>query len=497
MSKFDLKAHWEALDGKKKSMVAVGGALVAILLLSSVFSSDPEKPQEVQQADARKKGYENTFFADDRGLADMETLNAKVAALSKQVKQQNQGYEETQKQLRELNIALQEYKQLFSDPQKMQSMESRFNQLKENLESLSAFYNKQFAEIKAGNQSVPQTSSKKDGESSGKFDETITTDTELFESASPQPQLTPPSADPFDSFTPTIISQSANDQLQSQLVSSTPNASTAVMDDDGIPKPIKSVSIVAGDIAPPKQQQAADRRRPQKKSATNEFNTQRDLIDSGRKESSEVYIPSGSILRGVLLNGVDAPTEGPNPHPVVIRLDADGLLPNGHTFPFADCRVLAEIRGEINSERGLGRTLTLSCIWNGGDVVDVELNGYLVGGDGSTGIRGKLVTKEGQIIKKSLIAGTLGGIGSAATPQQRNSVQTGDNAGGVSFVAPPMSQIAKTGVYQGASNAADRVAQYYIDQLDQIFPFVEIPALREAHIVLTSGLKLPTQPSNG
>ncbi|MCG8026307.1 MAG: conjugal transfer protein TraB, partial [Candidatus Thiodiazotropha endolucinida] len=42
----------------------------------------------------------------------------------------------------------------------------------------------------------------------------------------------------------------------------------------------------------------------------------------------------------------------------------------------------------------------------------------------------------------------------------------------------------------GASAALTRLADYYMDMADQIFPVVEVDAGRQIDIVLTSGFKL-------
>lgn len=495
MSINELKDKWEALPGKKKGQYVLFGSIAVILLASYLFTGEEKKRPTIAEQRANEKGYDVEIFGDDRGLADLEELNSKVDSLSRLVSEQVKGYEETSKQLRETNLAISEYKQMFDDPEKMTSLETRLKRLNDKIEQVNQFTNEKLAEMKNG-QNVRSDGTKQSKavdqepkDSSIKADSSNSKQSEVV-----QDDPFASSSDPFESFSRPVVEQTAEQQLSGKLSDESEVKSSMSTDETGGPQTIRTVGVVAGDLNGSSRESMSQDGRNKVSGNTNEFNTRRDLIANQEKEEKEIYIPAASILQGVLLNGVDAPTEGPNPHPVVIRINSEGLLPNGHKFPFQDCRVLAEIRGEINSERGLGRTVTLSCIWNNGEVVDMDISGYLVGADGSAGIRGKLVTKEGQIIKKSIIAGTLGGIGQAATPQTRNSVQTGENAGGIDFVAPPLSQIAKTGVYQGASNAADRVAQYYIDQLDQIFPFVEIPALREADIVLTKGIKLPTQP---
>lgn len=46
-------------------------------------------------------------------------------------------------------------------------------------------------------------------------------------------------------------------------------------------------------------------------------------------------------------------------------------------------------------------------------VIEAKLDSYAVGEDGKAGVRGRVVSKQGQIIAKSLMAGFLGGVSEA------------------------------------------------------------------------------------
>jgi conjugal transfer pilus assembly protein TraB len=65
--------------------------------------------------------------------------------------------------------------------------------------------------------------------------------------------------------------------------------------------------------------------------------------------------------------------------------------------------------GDLSSERAYLRGETFSCIREDGGVIEAQLDSYAVGEDGKAGVRGRLVSKQGQMVAKSLIAGFLGG----------------------------------------------------------------------------------------
>ena len=123
-------------------------------------------------------------------------------------------------------------------------------------------------------------------------------------------------------------------------------------------------------------------------------------------------------MRVVLLAGLDAPTGGQaqnNPHPILMRVLDPAQLPNRYMADMKDCVVTANGYGDISSERAYIRTDRLSCIDQKGGAVDVSLKGYVAGEDGKAGMRGRLVSKQGQALANAFLAGIGSGIGQAFT----------------------------------------------------------------------------------
>ena len=113
-----------------------------------------------------------------------------------------------------------------------------------------------------------------------------------------------------------------------------------------------------------------------------------------------------SFTRGTLLGGLDAPTGGQsqsNPHPVLIRLSDNSFLPNRFRAEYRECFVVAAGYGDISSERAYLRTESLSCVRTDGATLEVKIQGSIYGEDGKVGMRGRLVTKQGQMLALSLI----------------------------------------------------------------------------------------------
>ncbi len=201
------------------------------------------------------------------------------------------------------------------------------------------------------------------------------------------------------------------------------------------------------------------------------------------------YIPAGTFTRGVLLGGLDAPAGGQaqsNPHPVLIKLQDNSILPNKFRTRTRECHVVGAGYGDISSERAYIRLETLSCVLKYGKIIEVAMQGYVAGEDGKTGMRGRLVTKEGQLLGRAFLAGLGSGIGSGLS-QSVTTLSTSP-LGATQSVDP--GKVLEHGAYSGVGKAMDRLAQYYITLAEKTFPVVEIAAGRSVDVVLTKGIAL-------
>lgn len=201
------------------------------------------------------------------------------------------------------------------------------------------------------------------------------------------------------------------------------------------------------------------------------------------------YLPV-SFTRGRLLGGLDAPTGGQsqaNPHPVLIRLSDNSVLPNRFRGEYRECFVVAAGYGDISSERAYLRTESLSCVRADGATLEVRIQGSVYGEDGKVGMRGRLVTKQGQMLANALLAGVVSGIGQ------------GLSTANTTYSTTPLGSVASTdsnadayraGLGSGVGKALDRLAQYYIKLAENTFPVIEVDAGREIDVVITKGVRI-------
>ena len=215
------------------------------------------------------------------------------------------------------------------------------------------------------------------------------------------------------------------------------------------------------------------------------------------KEKEAINIPAGTILTGVLLNGLDAATgkkARKDPFPVVVRIQHDAIMPNLFSADVKECFATLAGYGDLSSERAYLRGEKFSCITEDEETIEIDFPSYAVGEDGKAGIRGRLVSKEGSLIAKTALAGFLGGVAEAFGSSPVPVIQT-DPSSTPLFQDNFTSDTVNYGVAKGASAVAERLADYYMDLADQIFPVIEIDAGRKIDIVITSGIKLKNKES--
>ncbi len=212
------------------------------------------------------------------------------------------------------------------------------------------------------------------------------------------------------------------------------------------------------------------------------------------------YLPAGAVFEGVLLNGMDAPTSSvtrKQPVPALVRIKSESILPNLMSMGEADireCFLVIGGFGVLATERAQLRTETLSCVREDGHVIEAELEGYAVGEDGKVGMRGRLVSKQGSMIAKSLASGFLAGFGQAIAPTQVPQLNVSPGSS-TQYQSIDMAAAAQAGVGKGISEASQMVAQFYLDMAKEMFPVIEVDAGRKVSIVTLRGIQLTPRDS--
>ena len=237
--------------------------------------------------------------------------------------------------------------------------------------------------------------------------------------------------------------------------------------------------------------------------------TESDKDKAGKEKKAAVgdaqaYIPAGSIVTGTILSGGDFPTNKAgfdNPTPLLIRISKEAILPNRFKTDIRECFLLTGGRGDLASERVKLRGEMLSCVRDDGSVIEAKLNSYVTGEDGKEGVKGRLVSKQGQIIARSLVSGFASGLADVFDVNAVPTVTTSSD-GKVEYQSVYSSNAMQGAAVKGFSNAMERISDFYLDMAKDIFPVVEINAGRQVDVVVISGTRLKVSaervnPNNG
>jgi conjugal transfer pilus assembly protein TraB len=202
-----------------------------------------------------------------------------------------------------------------------------------------------------------------------------------------------------------------------------------------------------------------------------------------------ILIPVNSGLDAVMLTGVNARQPGSSTGaassatsalnvgaPFVTRLKGDAILPNGWKISrLGDCFLGGSAVAILSTERANAIADTISCVKPNGEVWEAPVKAYAIDVDGTMGIAGKVVSKQGSLLMQSALAGVASGLGSALAPAPlasfNNSAQSGQDQG---YQNPNTKLIVGSALGQGISNASAQLSKFYLEYAREIFPVVEV-----------------------
>ncbi len=211
----------------------------------------------------------------------------------------------------------------------------------------------------------------------------------------------------------------------------------------------------------------------------------------GEKKNMETYLPAGTFVKILMLGGVDAPTGGmaeSNPVPILMKIIDLAVLPSGFSSDVESCHVIGAGTGDLSSERVMIRTELMTCIRSNGDILEIPIKGYIAGEDGKNGMRGKVVSKQGSLIAKSLFSGFASGMSNSINTQFQE-IST-SALGNVTTV--DSDKVFESGLASGATNSLEKIADYYLKRANELYPIIEMGAGRIGELVLTQGSFLDT-----
>lgn len=203
------------------------------------------------------------------------------------------------------------------------------------------------------------------------------------------------------------------------------------------------------------------------------------------------YIPAGAYAKATIISGVDASvgiSSQSDPRPVLLRVRSAAMSSiydgNVQKTDLTGCIIQGAASGDLSSEKVYVKLITLTCGKGEEMVTEIPVKGY-VAGQGKSGVRGNVISREGDLLAKSFLAGLVSGFGQGLSEKvapplafsngltTQESLSTGD--------------VVKKGFGKGISTSSDRLANYLIDRAEQYQPVVSIPSGIDVEVVFVEG----------
>jgi len=231
-----------------------------------------------------------------------------------------------------------------------------------------------------------------------------------------------------------------------------------------------------------------------------------DFTSHGEKNTYDLsnYLPAGSYVKAVLISAVDASagisSQG-DPRQVLFRIvsKAKSALDENNealTIDIKGCIATGAASGDLSSERAYVRLLKMTCS-EGTKAIETSVEGYAAdSSDGKAGIVGKVISREGDLVTKSFLAGAISGFGSGLSSKFQSGVSFNDGFSTTNNITNK--QIAAQGLGEGIETSSQNVSEYLIERAEQYQPVVSVASGKEVELVFVSGVYLdgratPTQ----
>lgn len=226
----------------------------------------------------------------------------------------------------------------------------------------------------------------------------------------------------------------------------------------------------------------------------------------------DLVLPMYTGIEAVMLSGINARPSGSNGGgaagsvtsaldvgaPFVSRVKGMAIMPNSwKASDLANCFIGGSATAVLSAERAYGIADHISCIFKNGDVYEAPMKAYALDVDGTLGLAGKVVNKQGAMLMQAALTGMAAGLGAALAPSAVPSYNTNAGSGTQqSYTYPSPSYLAGTAVGQGINHAATELSQFYLNFAKETFPVVEVTAGTRVTWILKENLVLKKRPVN-
>lgn len=452
-----MNRFWENLDPKHKQWAVIGLAVVALILVVAIFVGEAEQKYSRGADQEVVRNVLNERTSRDIGI---DAMAARLKALEEQLRERTQELNTTQEKLEETRNSVGVGKDVARQLASLKEDVAKIREEKSKTESELAQLKQNIVD---GNLDMPSLQANQDATGAAWQEGEI---------------VVPPSrssAVPDEKDVNRYFQNAPVPQFGDARRQTTSGGNVSAGENAESPsRKVQITTVTEAKQNPAEEQQTAD----------------------SEGEGTGIYIPSGSLLTGTLMTGLDAPTgQGArrDPFPVVVRLQKDAILPNDFSADVKGCMAILSGYGDLSSERVYLRSEGVSCIREDGRSIEARLSGYAVGEDGKAGLRSRLVTKQGSLVGRSMIAGFFGGVSQAFNVSPVPTLDTSGDSENIRYLNTFSTEALQGGLVSGASNALEKVADFWLKLADSMYPILQMDAGRQMDIVMVKGAELKLQ----
>jgi len=203
------------------------------------------------------------------------------------------------------------------------------------------------------------------------------------------------------------------------------------------------------------------------------------------------YVPAGAYAKAKLILGVDASvgiSTQSDPPPILLRVLGPAISSiyekEVQKTDIAGCLITGAAVGDLSSEKVFIKLVKMTC-GKGEDVgIEIMVKGY-VAGQGKSGVRGDVVSREGDLVAKTFLAGLVSGFGQGLAEK----------------VAPPLNfsnglttqgsmsnrDVLKQGLGKGVATSSDKLSDIFINKIEQYQPVISVPSGIDVEVVFVEG----------
>ncbi len=208
------------------------------------------------------------------------------------------------------------------------------------------------------------------------------------------------------------------------------------------------------------------------------------------------YIPANSYAQAKLISGVDAGVgmnAESNPRSALLRITGE-VVSAGFggkylkTNKLIGCQMSLKAIGDISSEKVYLDGVVMSCAKDANSFIEIPVKAY-VSSLGKAGVRGEIVSREGDMVLKSFVAGIASGFGNGISEFSRPQTSLLGNNNTLSD-GQRARNLLNGGLGSGLNSGSNSLAEFFIKRAEQYQPVISVNEGVEVNIVFIEGFSL-------